>query len=248
MKRLIPLALLALSWPAFSQNSVTLTNGVTIQFGDTQMNFFALDQEGSQKEQQRPTNKLVLGPVLANPDPRWLVVGNAEVNFSNIASLTLSGDALRFYLTTEGVKVSNNIVGNRIALEVVRQYYADHPPQQNADNTSGNGFTPYTGNAVIATMDGSAPSSDNSLVGTWSNETATAVSYTKTRLVLRADGTYTKTFGARPPGMGGGVVGAPTWGDTHSGTWTVVGSMKVRLSGDGKHDPYIQDLNLLTKQ
>jgi hypothetical protein len=55
------------------------------------------------------------------------------------------------------------------------------------------------------------PSVDSSLLGVWSNESATAVSYMKTRLVLRADGTYTKTFGARPPTMGGGVVGAPTW-------------------------------------
>jgi hypothetical protein len=89
---------------------------------------------------------------------------------------------------------------------------------------------------------------DGSLVGTWSNESATAVSYVKTRLILRADGTYTKTFGARPPTMGGGVVGAPTWGDTHSGTWSVVGPLQVRLSGDAQHTPYTQDLRLLTKQ
>jgi hypothetical protein len=90
--------------------------------------------------------------------------------------------------------------------------------------------------------------SDGSLAGTWSNESATAVSYVETRLVLRPDGTYTKTFGARPPGMGGGVVGAATWGDTHSGTWSVVGPMQVRLSGDGQHTPYIQNLSQLTRE
>lgn len=84
-------------------------------------------------------------------------------------------------------------------------------------------------------------------VGVWSGETATAVMYVKTRLVLRADGTYTKTFGARPPTMGGGEVGAPTWGDTHSGTWTPAGGMMIRLSGDEKHDPYMQDLSKLQK-
>lgn len=89
---------------------------------------------------------------------------------------------------------------------------------------------------------------DNSLVGTWSNETATAVSYTSTRLELRADGTYTKSFGARPPGMGGGVVGAPTFGDTHTGTWTVAGPMRVQLSGDGRHSPYLQNLSLLSRR
>jgi len=88
---------------------------------------------------------------------------------------------------------------------------------------------------------------DSSLTGIWTNESATAVSYEKTRLVLRADGTYTKTFGARPPTMGGGVVGAPTWGDTHSGTWSVTGPMRVMLSGDSQHTPYAQDLRLLTK-
>jgi hypothetical protein len=92
------------------------------------------------------------------------------------------------------------------------------------------------------------PAADGSLVGVWSNETATAVSYMKTRLVLRDDGTYIKTFGARPPTFGGGVVGAPTWGDTHSGTWSVAGPMQVRLSGDAKHTPYIQNLTELTRQ
>jgi hypothetical protein len=93
-----------------------------------------------------------------------------------------------------------------------------------------------------------ASSVSGSLVGTWSNESATAVSYAKTRLVLRADGTYTKTFGARPPTMGGGVVGAPTLGDTHSGTWSVVGPSRVLLSGDARHTPYTQDLTSLIKQ
>jgi hypothetical protein len=82
----------------------------------------------------------------------------------------------------------------------------------------------YSVSAQSPTPSGTAASSlDSSLIGTWSNESATAVSYVKTRLILRADGTYTKIFGARPPSMGGGVVGAPTWGDTHSGTWSVVG-------------------------
>lgn len=93
-----------------------------------------------------------------------------------------------------------------------------------------------------------ASSVDSSLIGTWSNETSTAVSYTKTHLELRADGTYTKSFGARPPTMGGGVVGAATFGDTHSGTWSVAGPLLVRLSGDSRHSPYMQDLSLLSRQ
>ena len=104
-------------------------------------------------------------------------------------------------------------------------------------------------NARLVQTESGGPASavDGSLVGTWSNETATAVSYVKTRLTLRADGTYTKTFGARPPTMGGGVIGAPTWGDTHSGTWSSAGTMQVRLSGDSQHTPYMQDLRLLTR-
>ena len=199
MKRLIPLALLALSWPAFTQNSVTLTTGQRIDFDDLDMSLFALNLEDSLKEQQNPVNKLLLGPSLANPDPRWLALGSAqihgEINFSNIASLTLSGNTLRYFLTPEGVKVSNKIVLERISDEAVRQYFAAHPPQ-NADNSTSS----VKGNPIIASM--AAAPSDNSLVGTWSNETATAVNYTKTRLVLRADGTYTKTFGARPPRHG----------------------------------------------
>lgn len=94
---------------------------------------------------------------------------------------------------------------------------------------------------------GSSSTGSSGLVGVWSNETATAVNYVKTRLVLRPDGTYTKTFGARPPTMGGGVVGAPTWGDTHSGTWTQTGPMRVTLSGDDRHSAYEQDLTRLQR-
>jgi hypothetical protein len=108
--------------------------------------------------------------------------------------------------------------------------------------------TAYSAPAQLSEPSGAASLSDRSLVGTWSNESATAVSYVRTRLVLHADGTYTKTFGARPPGMGGGVVGAPTWGDTHSGTWSVAGPLRVLLSGDGQHTAYTQDLSLLTKE
>jgi hypothetical protein len=93
-----------------------------------------------------------------------------------------------------------------------------------------------------------ATSVDSSYVGTWSNESSSAVSYAKTHLELRADGTYTKTLVARPASMGGGVIGAASLGDTHSGTWSVAGPSRVLLSGDALHKPYTQDLSSFTRQ
>jgi len=71
------------------------------------------------------------------------------------------------------------------------------------------------------------------LIGTWVSEDAGSVHYTHIEISLRADGTYTKTLQARTPGWGGGgIVGAPSLGGTHSGRWTANG-MIVHLSGDG---------------
>jgi hypothetical protein len=86
------------------------------------------------------------------------------------------------------------------------------------------------------------------LVGTWVQESASAVNYTRIEITLRADGTYTKTLIARTPMTHGGYVGSgPSLGGTHSGTWTANG-MIVNLSGDGNWPPYQHDLRLFRRQ
>jgi hypothetical protein len=135
------------------------------------------------------------------------------------------------------VSISWNLQPNVSAAQVANEEMLHDIQAANSSAAQTSGVSDVTTSSV-----------DGSLVGTWSNESVTAVSYAKTRLILRADGTYTKTLGARPPTMGGGVAGAPTLGDTHSGTWSTVGPMQVRLSGDSQHTPYTQDLRSLIKQ
>jgi hypothetical protein len=80
-----------------------------------------------------------------------------------------------------------------------------------------------------------AQASDDStrLVGTWRYSTSDANTSEKISLVLRDDGTYTKTLDAK-------VNGVP-YGGTHSGKWTARG-LVVSLSGDGNWPPYTHDL------
>jgi hypothetical protein len=76
------------------------------------------------------------------------------------------------------------------------------------------------------------------LAGTWRYATRDASTSQKITLVLRGDGTYTKTLEAR--------VNAADYGGTHSGTWTAKG-MVVHLSGDGNWPAYTHDLSTFTK-
>ncbi len=76
------------------------------------------------------------------------------------------------------------------------------------------------------------------LAGTWRYQNSDTYTFQKITLVLRADGTYTKTLEAR-------VNGSP-YGGTHSGTWTASGTV-VNLSGDGNWPAYSHDLSTFRK-
>ena len=65
-----------------------------------------------------------------------------------------------------------------------------------------------------------------------------------TLLSLRADGTYTKQFGAS---VGGGLASVSgSFGGTHEGTWTQEGQF-LHLSGDGNWPAYTEDLRLFRR-
>lgn len=72
------------------------------------------------------------------------------------------------------------------------------------------------------------------LAGTWRYESNDPGAHQRVLLVLRADGTYTKTLDA--------VVNGSKYGGKHDGTWTARG-MEVRLSGDGNWPAYTHDLS-----
>lgn len=92
-------------------------------------------------------------------------------------------------------------------------------------------FTLLKGTEVFASAQADGASR---LAGTWIREKSDSYTYQKITLVLRSDGTYTKTLVAR-------VNGAP-YGGTHSGNWTARGSM-VHLSGDGNWPAVDHDLS-----
>ncbi len=96
-------------------------------------------------------------------------------------------------------------------------------------------MVPMTPNTALSQTTNLTPVQNNSaqLTGTWVREKSDAATYQKITLVLRADGTYTKTLVAR-------VNGAP-YGGAHNGTWSARGSV-VSLSGDGNWPPISHDL------
>jgi hypothetical protein len=76
------------------------------------------------------------------------------------------------------------------------------------------------------------------LAGTWRYQTRDATTSQRIVLILRSDGSYTKTLDAR--------VNGANYGGTHSGTWTANGTV-VSLSGDGNWPAYTHDLSTFQK-
>lgn len=71
------------------------------------------------------------------------------------------------------------------------------------------------------------------LAGVWIRVRSDGSTYQKITLILREDGTYTKTLEAR--------VNGSNYGGTHQGTWTARGTV-VSLSGDGNWPALTHDL------
>ena len=78
----------------------------------------------------------------------------------------------------------------------------------------------------------------DSKAGSWRKEIHDNRSVAVTTLILRSDGTYTKTLKS--------VVDGRNYGGTHEGRWTAEGNA-VHLSGDGNWPPYTEDLGAFTK-
>lgn len=72
------------------------------------------------------------------------------------------------------------------------------------------------------------------LAGTWRYETGDLTTFQRIVLILRDDGSYTKSLEARVNGV--------QYGGTHNGSWTARG-MVVRISGDNKWPAFTHDLS-----
>ena len=73
------------------------------------------------------------------------------------------------------------------------------------------------------------------LAGIWVYEATTTYTTEKITLILRIDGTYTKTLEASSGTLRG-------LGGTHSGTWQALGTSQVRLSGSAQWPDFTHDL------